>query len=158
MAVNVASLLDKAKTVHRLSSDYKLALVMGISPSSLAHYRTGKTLPDTRVISILCGLTGDDPALIAAEVEEMRATSPEARKIWRSISVLISLSRRAGIQDASYQNVESRVVNYRNPDQYPALVSSLLPVMRPSHDPSRRPAPPRSGISRRISRALGLVA
>lgn len=104
MTFNIARLLDKAKTVHRLSSDYKLALVMGVSPSSLAHYRTGKTLPDSRVIAILCRLTGDDPALIAAEVEEMRATSDEARELWRSVAFLISQARAAGFAGVNYRN------------------------------------------------------
>lgn len=72
MAINIPALLDKAIFVHSLSSDYKLALVMGISQSSLISYRHGKTLPDARIISKLCDLTGDDPALIAAEIEEMR--------------------------------------------------------------------------------------
>lgn len=75
-------LLDKAMRKHRLASDYKLALVMGVSQSSLGSYRAGKTLPDTRVISKICELTDDDSALIAVEIEAERAKSPEARKIW----------------------------------------------------------------------------
>lgn len=104
MPINVASLLDKAKTVHRLPSDYKLALVMGVSHRSLASYREGKTLPDSRVIAILCSLTGDDPALIAAEVEEMRATSDEARELWRSVAFLVSQARKAGFAGVNYRN------------------------------------------------------
>lgn len=51
MAANVAALLDKAKVMHKLPSDYKLALVLGVSFSTPANYRTGKTLPDARVIA-----------------------------------------------------------------------------------------------------------
>lgn len=50
MPANVPALLDKAKLVHRLPSDYKLALVLGIDQKSLRNYRDGKTLPDARVI------------------------------------------------------------------------------------------------------------
>jgi len=66
MAANVAALLDKAMVIHSLSSDYKLALVMGVSHRSLASYRHCMTLPDARVISKLCALTGDDAAGLTA--------------------------------------------------------------------------------------------
>jgi len=85
MVINMASMLDKARLIHKLPSDYKLALVMGVSHVSLGSYRAGKTLPDARVISKLCELTGDDPALILAQVEEQRATTDDARKLWHSI-------------------------------------------------------------------------
>jgi transcriptional regulator with XRE-family HTH domain len=85
MATDVAGLLDKAISIHRLSSDYKLALVMGISASSLTSYRHGKTLPDARVIGKLCELTGDDPALLLAEIEAQRAKTDEARALWLEV-------------------------------------------------------------------------
>ena len=85
MALNVSALLDKAKVVHRLPSDYKLALVMGVKQTTLANYRQGKTLPDARVIRLICELTGDDPALLAAEIEAERATTEDARALWRGV-------------------------------------------------------------------------
>lgn len=85
MAANVAALLDKAKVMHRLPSDYKLALVLGVSFSTPANYRTGKTLPDARVIAKLCDLTGDDPALLLAEIEAQRAKTQEARALWLEV-------------------------------------------------------------------------
>lgn len=93
MQVNVALLLDKAISIHRLSSDYKLALVMGISHNSLSSYRHGKTLPDARVISLICDLTGDDAALIAAQIEEQRAKTTEARALWHQV---VARLERAG--------------------------------------------------------------
>jgi len=86
MPANIAALLDKAKVMHRLPSDYKLALVMGIRTTSVTNYRTGKTLPDARVIRILCDLTGDDAALLAAEIEEQRASTDEARALWHQVA------------------------------------------------------------------------
>lgn len=97
MAADVAALLDKAKAMHRLSSDYKLALVMGIRTTSITNYRSGKTLPDARVIGILCDLTGDDPALLAAEIEEQRAATPEARAIWHQVAVRLQQAAAAGV-------------------------------------------------------------
>lgn len=85
MAANIGALLDKAKTVHRLSSDYKLALVLGVDQKSLRNYRDSKTLPDARVIRSICDLTGDDPALLLAEVEAERAKTDEARALWLEV-------------------------------------------------------------------------
>jgi len=86
MAENIASLLDRAKDMHRLSSDYKLALVMGVSHRTLASYRHGMTLPDARVIAKICELTGDDPDVMAAQMEAQRATSDEARALWSRVA------------------------------------------------------------------------
>lgn len=97
MAANIASLLDKAKVIHSLPSDYKLALVMGISHSALVSYRQGKTLPDARVISLICGLTGDDPTLLAVEIEEQRAKTDEARKLWHMVAQRLQAGTAAAI-------------------------------------------------------------
>lgn len=86
MAANIAALLDKAKVMHRLSSDYKLALVLSVDQKSLRNYRQGITMPDARVISLICGLTGDDPALLAVQIEEQRAKSDEARALWHQVA------------------------------------------------------------------------
>jgi transcriptional regulator with XRE-family HTH domain len=85
MSKNVTLLLDKAIVIHKLSSDYKLALVMGVSHNTLSSYRNGKTLPDARVISKICALTGDDPALLLAEIEAERAKTDEARTLWLQV-------------------------------------------------------------------------
>jgi hypothetical protein len=97
MAANVAALLDKAKVIHKLPSDYKLALVMGVSHRSLASYRHGMTLPDARVISKLCALTGDDPAILAAEMEAERANTDEARALWREVVQRLQSTLHAAI-------------------------------------------------------------
>jgi hypothetical protein len=98
--INIAFLLDKAKDIHSLKSDYKLALVMGVQQSSLRNYRTGKTLPDERVISKICELTGDDPAILLIQIEAERAKTDEARALWSSIARRLSLGAAAGITAA----------------------------------------------------------
>lgn len=86
MNISTAALLDKAKAMHHLRSDYKLALVMGVSHGSLRSYRQEITLPDAGVVTKICALTDDDPALIALEFEAARARTPEARQLWVSIA------------------------------------------------------------------------
>lgn len=97
MVINIAALLDKAQVIHRLPSDYKLALVMGISHSSLTSYRQGKTLPDARVISKLCELTGDDAAVLLAQIEEKRAKTDEARTLWHMVAQRLQAGAAAAI-------------------------------------------------------------
>lgn len=97
MAANIALLLDKAKVIHRLSSDYKLALVLGVDQKSLRNYRAGITLPDARVISLLCGLTGDDPTILAVEIEEQRAKTDEARNLWHMVAQRLQAGAAAAI-------------------------------------------------------------
>lgn len=97
MVINIAALLDKAQVIHRLPSDYKLALVMGISHSSLTSYRQGKTLPDARVISKLCELTGDDAAVLLAQIEEKRAKTDEARTLWHMVAQRLQSGAAAAI-------------------------------------------------------------
>lgn len=97
MAANIAALLEKAKVIHSLPSDYKLALVMGISHSALTSYRQGKTLPDARVISLICDLTGDDRALLAAQIEEQRAKTDEARNLWHLVAQRLQAGAAAAI-------------------------------------------------------------
>lgn len=99
--VNIASLLDKAKVIHSLKSDYKLAIVMGVQHGSLRNYRDGKTLPDARVIMRICELTGDDPALLAAEIEAQRAKTDEARALWSEMAKRLAAAAAAGIVSAS---------------------------------------------------------
>jgi len=83
---SIASLLDKAKARNGIPSDYKLALAMGISHTALINYRQGKTLPDARILSKLCDLSGDDSELLACQFEAARAKSDEARELWSRIA------------------------------------------------------------------------
>lgn len=100
MALDIGILLDKAKSIHRLPSDYKLALVMGVGHASLRNYRTGKTLPDSRVITKICELTGDDPALLAIEIESERAGTEEAKALWQNIARRLMAGTAAGVTAA----------------------------------------------------------
>lgn len=85
MVIHMGSLLDKAKVIHRLPSDYKLALVLGVDQKSLRNYRQGITMPDARVIAMICELTGDDAALLLAQIEEQRAKTEQARSLWHQV-------------------------------------------------------------------------
>jgi hypothetical protein len=101
----MGSLLDKARVIHRLPSDYKLALVLGVDQKSLRNYKDAKTLPDARVISLICDLTGDDPALLLAQIEEQRAKTSEARTLWHEVVTRLQAGATAAIFAVVFQVV-----------------------------------------------------
>lgn len=150
MAIQVAALLNKAIFVHKLSSDYKLALVMGVDHKSLSNYRHGKTLPDARVIAKLCELTGDDPARLLVEVEAERAKTDEARALWMAVldrmkntvhaaifAVVTAVALMAGFPSDSYAAQTSKsaltnlyIVEYLHRWRLAPLVQRFLSWLR----------------------------
>ena len=82
----INDVLDRAKTVQKVKSDYKLSLTVGVSESSLSTYRKGTSLPDEINCKKLADAAGVDPALLVVEMQAQRAKSDEARAIWLDIA------------------------------------------------------------------------
>jgi transcriptional regulator with XRE-family HTH domain len=99
---NISNLLDKAKVMHKLSSDYKLALVMGVHQTSLTNYRSGKSLPDELVITKICDLTGDDPDILAAQINAQRAKDASVRALWERIASRLMAAPRHAVAAAIF--------------------------------------------------------
>lgn len=106
---SIARFLDHVKAAANIESDYRLAKVIGKNHSVITNYRSGKSLPNESMIEQLCALSGDDPDLIAAQVQAARVKDAPARAMWERIaarlqggastaflSVLISLGLIAG--------------------------------------------------------------
>lgn len=87
---SIADLLERAKAGAIIDSDYRLAKVIGITHAAISNYRVGKTMPDERVLSQLCALSGDDVAVWAAQIQAVRARTPEGRSMWESIAARLS--------------------------------------------------------------------
>ena len=87
---SVADLLDRAKARAVIESDYRLAKVIGITHGAMTNYRTGRTLPDERVLEQLCALSGDDLAVTAAQVQAERARTSEGRAMWLMVARRLS--------------------------------------------------------------------
>jgi hypothetical protein len=83
---SIANLLDAAKAKAQIDSDYRLAKVIGKSHQVISGYRVGKSLPDESVIDQLCALSGDDPDVIAAQIQAARSKSPEAKNLWLRVA------------------------------------------------------------------------
>lgn len=86
----IADLLERAKAKGNIESDYRLAIVIGITHGAMTHYRQGRTLPNEKVIAQLCALSGDDPGVVAAQIQAARSKSPEAVNMWNMIAARLS--------------------------------------------------------------------
>lgn len=87
---SIAEFLDRAKSRASIESDYRLAKVIGITHSGISSYRMGKTLPNESVIEQLCALSGDDPDLIAAQIQAARAKDAPAQVMWSRIAARLA--------------------------------------------------------------------
>lgn len=87
---SIANLIERAKAGGKIETDYRLAKVLGISHQSMTGYRTKNTLPNEKVIEQLCALSGDDPDVIAAQIQAARAKSPEAQTLWLRVAARMS--------------------------------------------------------------------
>ena len=91
---SIADFLDRAKARGSIESDYRLAKVIGKSHQLISGYRLGKSLPDEVVIEQLCALSGDDPDLIAAQIQAARSKDGPARAMWARIADRLASDRR----------------------------------------------------------------
>lgn len=83
---SVAELLDRAKNRAAIDTDYRLAKVLQINQSAIWNYRHGKNLPNEKVIDSLCALSGDDPDVIAAQIQSERSQDAAAKGLWLRIA------------------------------------------------------------------------
>ena len=88
---SIIEVLDRAKAVQKVRSDYKLSLTLGIGESSLSSYRRGLVLPDEINCIKLAAAMHEDPALLVAEMQAQRAKTPELKKLWSGIAKRLTL-------------------------------------------------------------------
>jgi transcriptional regulator with XRE-family HTH domain len=93
--MNTAVLIDQARARSSISSDYKLAQLLGVSRQVVSQWRNGVSFPTTRTLFDLAELAKRNPAEVIAEIEqerELRAGRLEAAEGWRN-----TLQRLAGV-------------------------------------------------------------
>lgn len=86
----VDELLDRAKEAAGVTSDYKLALVLGIEPSTVGHYRKRRSRPDDDVAAKLADLAGLDRGFVVACLHADRAPTASARSLWMEVAARLS--------------------------------------------------------------------
>ncbi len=86
----VDGLIDAVKSRHGLSSDYKLAKFLKMTPNTIANYRHGRSRPDDKTLARLADLGNIDPMeidLLAAQLQAERATNDDAKLLWQRIAM-----------------------------------------------------------------------
>ncbi|MFZ3220015.1 MAG: DUF3693 domain-containing protein [Rhodoferax sp.] len=83
---SVADLLDRAMRGGNIDTHYRLAKVIGISQGTMTGYKSGKTMPDARVLEQLCALSGDDVAVVMAQIQAERERTPEGKSMWLMVA------------------------------------------------------------------------
>lgn len=87
---SIAQYLDCVKQKAGIASDYRLSKLTGIGLTSVCNYRNGRSLPDEVAIENLCNLSGDDPGVVAAQIQAERSKNPKAKQLWENIAMRLA--------------------------------------------------------------------
>ena len=82
----IDQVLDKARQVQKVPSDYKLALTLGIGGNALSNYRTGRSFPDEKACQKLAAAMGEDPILLMVEMQAQRTKDRESKVLWERLA------------------------------------------------------------------------
>lgn len=77
-------LLNKVKSRLEITSDYRLAKVLGCRASAIYGYRAGRSRLDESMCLKVAELLNEPAGAILAEVAAERAKRPEIRKAWET--------------------------------------------------------------------------
>lgn len=83
----IDQVLDRAKQVQKVQSDYKLGLCLGIGLSALSNYRHGRSFPDEKTCDILAKAMGEKPDLLMVEMQAHRTKEPHSRAMWENLAL-----------------------------------------------------------------------
>ena len=126
----VTDLLDQVKINSGIASDYKLAQVLNLTQNTISNYRHGRSRPDDLVLSRLAQL-GNIPMeqveLLAVSLQVERASTDEARTLWKSIAErlqasgtihAVALALLIGVGFTSSPNAEATVTEGKTAPLY----------------------------------------
>ena len=82
----IDEVLDAVKARHGLTSDYKLAMFLGLGDANIRNYRHGRSLPDEVHCQKLAEALGEPPFVLVAEIQAQRARSTDARRLWEMMA------------------------------------------------------------------------
>lgn len=90
--LTVADVLDRARDLHGLKSDYALCKALNCSTQLVANWRHGRTLPDEKSCHALAVLAQVDPFVFIAQMNAQRAKTTEARSIWEAMAERLQMA------------------------------------------------------------------
>lgn len=82
--MEISELLDHAKLMANIESDYALAKILGITAGNLSNIRKGKAHPSNEVAVKLATLAKLEEIRVIAEIEYRTANTEKKRKFWKS--------------------------------------------------------------------------
>lgn len=108
--------LDAIRRRYKLTSDYQVHRLLGVSKQSITHYRHGKSYPADEVAARIAMLLDLDPLQVLADVHAERAQTESARAMWRMIAARVSAAAALLLAvavnlSAGVSTAESRVIN-----------------------------------------------
>lgn len=81
--MTIEELLDRAKQMANIESDYKLAKALGISAGNLSNIRKGRAHPSNEVAVQLATLAKLDEMRVIAEIELRTANTEKKQMFWK---------------------------------------------------------------------------
>ncbi|MEH0165589.1 hypothetical protein [Roseateles microcysteis] len=91
--LSTSDLLEVAKHRQGDVSDYRLAKLLGVPPTTVSNYRVGRSRPANSIAMRLGELAGLDPLEVVAWVNLERASTDEDAKLWRLLLNRVESSR-----------------------------------------------------------------
>lgn len=82
---SIDGLLNTIKQRHNITSDYKLALFLGMGEGNIANYRHKRSMPNAEACAKIAKALDMDPDVLTVHFEALRAKDEETRKIWERI-------------------------------------------------------------------------
>lgn len=79
-------LIDAAKAAQGITSDYRLARVLGTTDHTVANWRHGRSRPDDTWVMRLCEMSGMDAGVFLACMNAERAKDDTLRTAWLNIA------------------------------------------------------------------------
>ena len=83
-------LLNAVKERHQVTSDYRLAQLLGCMPSAVYGYRAGRSRLDESMCLKVAELLQESPGAILAEVAAERAKRPDIKKAWQRAAAALA--------------------------------------------------------------------
>jgi transcriptional regulator with XRE-family HTH domain len=101
-------LLDKAKEMCGLTSDYALAKRLRVSKQAVSGWRNGRNLPDIVTCEKIAEITGIPLARVLGIVGEARAISTAEKAVWRKLASAAALLLSVGVLGAFAANQDAQ--------------------------------------------------
>lgn len=84
---SIDGLLNTIKQRHNISSDYKLALYLGLGAGNIANYRHKRSMPDAKACAKIATALEIDPHVLMVHFEAQRAKDGETRALWENLAM-----------------------------------------------------------------------